>query len=1164
MDSDGNTFVNSWVDDVQKRCAAQRKNIETLKNAEPLEGAKLSKLDSSLKKLTAFMKKTKSISSKEPATLLIPELSKLNVLKFLDEIATNVCEAKIKSSDVNDLVTFVVHVCSLYPQFSDLLLVELKKQFPTKKSEKIENPTKFKIDLKFLGELILNGVFAKPGMDLLGSALAYLVATDATEFNNVPLLMPFCKQLFFDFTGTIPLSQKDKINDTFRGKIPELITPVLTESNRKAIINLMKKYFDDLIKHVNTVRVKMNKIHKGIKRQERTKGDATQADRLAFEAAKQQFDRVLQYANDLGECLGYEVPAMDEEPSDDELDEAMTKQLDTALNDGKTSLWPDKDSQSFYEQLEDVVRLSPMKANASAAAGADEGDAEPEAAEDVSLTVAESIDAVDFSELEIPTTGEAPGSDEADEEENEEIIEEQQPPPLSASSLPDKPTMDSMYHPQFIGANMTDFMENLSCAINRDLIDRAASHFVSLLNKKGNRKKLIQHFLNSPRDRLDLLPFYGRFLATIKPVVPDVVNQTLNSLLLKFRQMASAKIEPPKKEKGPRIRKIDDAVFLSRFLGELTKFKILPKAEALACLRSLLVDLKSYKVEMASVFIECCGIFLYRSSDTAAKMSVVLSVVQKKISFFKDQRHKILLENAYFSVIPPEESQTSVQTRNPLHSYISLLIRSMSSSRKGRDPVKILAGIDWTDSRLVNFLCTELSDVCTVRYDNLADIADNVRSLTDDFPDVGIFVTDNVLEAIRIALETNKIAFQQRLFGSCSYLNWLYVCGVCEFKVVIQVLYQLISLGINLESYSLEQLLRRTNRIRIAADLVTDVWHYVDRGYPQILLDNFIHYLLNFYFSTQELWKERSEELREFPFDVIDKIQKMIKIIIGKGGKKRDARAAKFAKDLESSQAIIASIEKKYRNEVKKQITATQKLNLNDPTALESIKEEDDGGDDEELDDEDEEYDEEDEEEHAEENDDGGSSQTSEVPTQYVDAEDPEHVHVRRVERKFDENDEEFNREFEKIFAESLQHANNQPRQTAVDLTVPPSVRQKFERKVQFDADEPPFDPARMFAQPQKPQNVQMALMTRGKGQKPVLKSVHLEISQSMKDSWGQEREKSTQERNIVKNITLQMNDRIQQRVDDDNGDPPFFVSQTTFPQHECQIPAGPRRSKQQ
>ena len=138
-------------------------------------------------------------------------------------------------------------------------------------------------------------------------------------------------------------------------------------------------------------------------------------------------------------------------------------------------------------------------------------------------------------------------------------------------------------------------------------------------------------------------------------------------------------------------------------------------------------------------------------------------------------------------MIPPEESLATTQTRDPLRSYISLLIRTISANRKGRDPARILAGIDWTDSDLVDFLCSELSDVCAIPFDKLADTADMVRALSDDFPDVGIYITDNTLEAIRIALETNKITFQQRLFCSCTYLNWLYICGVCEFKVVIHV-----------------------------------------------------------------------------------------------------------------------------------------------------------------------------------------------------------------------------------------------------------------------------------------------------------------------------------------------------------------------------------------
>ena len=164
-------------------------------------------------------------------------------------------------------------------------------------------------------------------------------------------------------------------------------------------------------------------------------------------------------------------------------------------------------------------------------------------------------------------------------------------------------------------------------------------------------------------------------------------------------------------------------------------------------------------------------------------------------------------------------------------------------------------------------------------------------------------------------------------------------------------MYQLISLGLNVESYSLDQLIRRTNRIRVASDLVTDVWRYVDRGYPRVLLDNFIHYLLNFYYSTQKLWKDRAEDLGDFPFDVIDRLQKMMKLIAGKSNKRRQS---KFATDLETAQEIISSIEKKYRNEVKKHAAQGRHL-FNQGGSLDVINEEEGGEDDEVGDEEDDE-----------------------------------------------------------------------------------------------------------------------------------------------------------------------------------------------------------------
>ncbi|KAE9550663.1 hypothetical protein FO519_006124 [Halicephalobus sp. NKZ332] len=1042
---------SSWFDDTRKRVAAQRANMKLLAEAEPLESDKLSKLDSSLKKLTTFMKKTKSINSSNPASQLLPELDKLNLLKFLDEIASNICEAKIKASEVGDLVNFVVQLSCRYSQFPEMLLNEIKKNVPYRKSDKIENPNKLKIDLKFLGELVLNGVLAKPGIELFGSILAYLVQTDSAEFSHIPVLLPFCRPTLFDFVGIVPFSEKSKIN-LKKDELEELTTTALTENNRKAVNNLLNNYYESMLKQLNKVRIQMNKIHKSIKRQERTRGDAAQSDRQEFESTKQSYEKLKQLAMDFAEVVCQEIPQMDEEPSDDEVDENTAKHLEGDLTEGKVSLWPDRDTMNFYESLVDSNRLSPMKTEH----GAEEGENDPETNEESTTQVVfmDSVDAVDLTELENSSDAPTTMDEAVEEEEVEEVVEEQAPSPQPESTQ-DK-IFDVMYQPQFVGVQMNPFLENLSSAMNRDLIDKAAIHFVSFLGKKSNKKKLISHFLNSPRDRLDLLPFYGRFLANVNRVMPEVADSVVKELLIRFRSMAGARMENLKKIKEiqKRAKKVDEGVFLSRFLAELTKFKLLPKAEALTCLRSLLVDLKNYKVDMAAVLIESAGVFLFRSPDSRAKMKVILEVLQRKMSLIKDPRQKILLENAYFSVLPPDENSTVIHMRDPLRSYISLLVTSISPNKRGRDPVKILMGIDWTDPGLVDYLCSLLSDASSIKFDYLADVADAVRTLSNNFPDLGIFITDSVVETIRVALETNRIAHQQRLQSSVHYLNWLYVCGVCEFDVIVHVLYQLITLGLNLESYSVDQLIRRTTRTRVATELVVEVWEYVDRGLPRIQLDNFIHYVLFFHYTTQSLWADRAEDLGEFPFVVTDSIQKMMKHI-AKSSKKK---AAKFAKDLETAKQNIARIENKYKFEVKKQLT--QGLKMGGETGLAKIEEE-------------------------------------------------------------GEEDE--------------------------------GMRQKFERKVNFAGETS-----------EGPRNFQMALMTKAKG-KPMLKQVNMQVSQSMKDSWDQQRKNTEQERRHVKEITLQLNERIQQRVDEDGSmNPPQTVPNKFIADPaDCHIPAGPRQRYQ-
>eukprot|EP01133_Synstelium_polycarpum_P025304 gene25304-30375_t len=70
--------------------------------------------------------------------------------------------------------------------------------------------------------------------------------------------------------------------------------------------------------------------------------------------------------------------------------------------------------------------------------------------------------------------------------------------------------------------NIKEFFLKLTHCINRNLIDNAAIEFVTHFNKKSHRKRLVQHLLNPPLDRFDLLPFYACFIATIKSVMPEV------------------------------------------------------------------------------------------------------------------------------------------------------------------------------------------------------------------------------------------------------------------------------------------------------------------------------------------------------------------------------------------------------------------------------------------------------------------------------------------------------------------------------------------------------------------------------------------------------------------------------------------------------------------
>jgi regulator of nonsense transcripts 2 len=176
---------------------------------------------------------------------------------------------------------------------------------------------------------------------------------------------------------------------------------------------------------------------------------------------------------------------------------------------------------------------------------------------------------------------------------------------------------------------MDVFVTQLPTCVNREMIDKvsrnyfriifhsflqAARDFATNLNTKPNRKRLIKALYTVQRTYLHLLPFYSRFIAQLYPVVPEIGNELVRLLKNEFRAHIRRKDQIY----------IESKIKTVRFIGELVKFSVFPKTEAINCLKTLLGDFRHHNIEMCCNLLETCGRFLYRSTDSHRRTEILL------------------------------------------------------------------------------------------------------------------------------------------------------------------------------------------------------------------------------------------------------------------------------------------------------------------------------------------------------------------------------------------------------------------------------------------------------------------------------------------------------------------------------------------------------------
>ncbi|XP_037594977.1 regulator of nonsense transcripts 2 [Cebus imitator] len=583
-----------------------------------------SRLDSSLKKNTAFVKKLKTITEQQRDSLS-HDFNGLNLSKYIAEAVASIVEAKLKISDVN----CAVHLCSLFHQryadFAPSLLQVWKKHFEARKEEKTPNITKLRTDLRFIAELTIVGIFTdKEGLSLIYEQLKNIINADRESHTHVSVVISFCRHCGDDIAGLVPRKVKsaaEKFNLSFPPS--EIISP----EKQQPFQNLLKEYFTSLTKHLKRDHRELQNTERQNRRILHSKGELSEDRHKQYEEFAMSYQKLLANSQSLADLLDENMPDL---PQDKPAPEEHGPGIDifTPGKPGEYDLeggiWEDEDARNFYENLIDLKAFVPAilfkdneKSCQNKESNKDDTKEAKESKDNKEVSSPDDLE-LELENLEInDDTLELEGGDEA-EDLTKKLLDEQEQEDEEASTGS---------HLKLI---VDAFLQQLPNCVNRDLIDKAAMDFCMNMNTKANRKKLVRALFIVPRQRLDLLPFYARLVATLHPCMSDVAEDLCSMLRGDFRFHVRKKDQINIETKNKTVR----------FIGELTKFKMFTKNDTLHCLKMLLSDFSHHHIEMACTLLETCGRFLFRSPESHLRTSVLLVLRQMRKLPWQDQEVK--------------------------------------------------------------------------------------------------------------------------------------------------------------------------------------------------------------------------------------------------------------------------------------------------------------------------------------------------------------------------------------------------------------------------------------------------------------------------------------------------------------------------------------------
>ncbi|ERT02632.1 hypothetical protein HMPREF1624_00933 [Sporothrix schenckii ATCC 58251] len=868
-------------------------------------------LDSSLKKNTAFIRRLRTAISSSTLSSLLQEIASLSLSKYLSEIVSACYEGLSRLKTPADIEAGVEIVSALHQRFGPADFTEYlgwllgkgmappdKNQLKTLSAEARERDEKERLTLqrvllRIVTELWLVGVLRTPedvnrpddttkGAIGKTTEVKFRTSTSAKgnstepfplavlkdllghdrDHTNLPLLVTFVKTFSWDILGTSGVSSEDRKDDGVNGGLRTENSehaatdkggndldggdndatnpgdeesgagapgdssnttatgdsPIAPPELQEKFRNILTRYFEDVKGH-------LVRDQKAISSQSRRNAEAYVKSGEVFEDRQSHFEkqvkaqeRLVSNAQVIADIIGAEMP---------DLKDGDDGQLAAGGSIGivKAGDYPrgQGEGSGIWEDEEErrfYENLVDLKGKVPAILLEDGKKKKTDSDEQVGKKVDPAVDGVESSKAAEVSTAAAP----ADDDQSTSIVNKS------------------------IGAQVDSILLRLPDLTNKDVIDQTAIDFC-FLNSKASRNRLVKALTEVPKGRSDLLPCWSRLVATLGQYMPDIPKGLVEYLDAEFRSLQRRK---EKDFLGPvRLSNI-------RYLAELTKFGIVPEHVVFHCLKVSLDDFSRMNIEIISNLLENCGRYLLRNPETSPRMASFLETLQRKKSMQHiGQTERMLIENAVYYVDPPERTAVQQKERTPMDIFIRKLVYVDLCKRNANKILRQIQKLHWEEAEVVHTLRKVFCRPSKVKYGNIHLLAGLLGALYRHHSAFVIDIVDDVIESITFGLEQNDFRMNQKRLAEVKYLGEFYTYRLLEHPVVFDMMYRILTLGhggppapgrINPIDLPDEYF-----RIRLVATLLETTGTYFNKGAAGKKLDYFLSFFQYYIFTKNPL-----------------------------------------------------------------------------------------------------------------------------------------------------------------------------------------------------------------------------------------------------------------------------------------------------------------------